>query len=199
MRNPTTLEALFPDIRARVLAATFRRPEKWWYLSELADELGTGPSSLQRELRSLVAGGVLRRRQDGRRTYFSAETQSPVFADIRNLFEKTAGLIPTLQGALEPLQGRVACAFVYGSVAQDRETAASDVDLLVVGETGLAELSPVLRRAEQRLGREVNVIHFSAEELRRKAAAGEHFVAGVLRGPKRFVKGTQRDLDSIIG
>lgn len=199
MRKPTTLEALFPDIRAGVLAATFRRPEKWWYLSELADELGTGPSSLQRELRSLVAGGVLRRRQDGRRTYFSAETQSPVFADLRNLFEKTAGLIPTLEAALEGLQGGIACAFVYGSVAQKRETAVSDVDVIVVGETGLAELSPVLRRVEQRLGREVNVIHFSAEELRRKAAAGEQFVAGVLRGPKRFVKGTQRDLDSIIG
>jgi hypothetical protein len=50
MRNSAQiLDNLFSGIRQGVLAATLTRPEKWWYLSELADFLHTRPSSLQRD------------------------------------------------------------------------------------------------------------------------------------------------------
>ena len=52
-KNAPTLDSLFPTVRQGVLAATLTRPEKWWYLSELAEFLHTRPSSLQRELSSL--------------------------------------------------------------------------------------------------------------------------------------------------
>src|SRR5437870_3126394 len=41
MRKPAALAALFPTVRGDVLAATLTQPEKWWYLSELAQFLGT--------------------------------------------------------------------------------------------------------------------------------------------------------------
>jgi len=34
-------------------------------------------------------------RREGTRAYFKAETKSPVFLDLQQLFEKTAGLAPT--------------------------------------------------------------------------------------------------------
>src|ERR1035437_1347578 len=92
MRNSSVLTALFPQVRQGVLAATLTQPEKWWYLSELAERLHTSPSSLQRELASLVASGILVHRREGTRAYFKAETKSPVFRDLQQLFEKTAGL-----------------------------------------------------------------------------------------------------------
>lgn len=101
--------------------------------------------------------------------------------------------------ALEPFESRIDCAFVYGSVARSQEHALSDVDLLVIGGVALAELTPALRKAETRLGREVNVTSYSAREFRKKVVAKDHFLSEVLRGPKEFVKGNQRDLDQIIG
>src|SRR5260370_35467540 len=103
MRNYSVLTALFPQVRQGVLAATLGQPDKWWYLSELAGRLGTSPSSLQRELSSLVASGILVHRREGKRAYFKAETHSPVFRDLQQLFEKTAGLAPILDEKLEPL------------------------------------------------------------------------------------------------
>src|ERR1035441_10301311 len=85
MRNSSVLTALFPQVRQGVLAATLTQPDKWWYLSELADRLDTSPSSLQRELSSLVASGILARRREGTRAYFKAETKSPVFRDLQQL------------------------------------------------------------------------------------------------------------------
>jgi hypothetical protein len=75
----------------------------------------------------------------------------------------------------------------------------SDVDLMVIGRAGLADLSPPLRKAEQRLQREVNVTACSPEEFRKKVKSRDHFLAAVLRGRKQFVKGTQSDLDEIVG
>jgi len=199
MRKTSALGALFPTVRGEVLAATLTQPDKWWYLSELAQFLRTTPSSLQRELKTLVDSGILQQRREGTRTYFKAETRSPLFPELRGLFEKTAGLLPTLQQALQPFQARIECAFVYGSVARRQEHALSDVDLVVIGGVGLAELAPALRKAESRLGREVNVTSYSAREFQIKVAAKDDFLSEVLRGPKEFVKGSQRDLDEAIG
>ena len=58
-------------VLAATVAATLIRPEKLWYLSELADFLHTRPSSLQRELAALVKSGILEQRRDGRRTLFA--------------------------------------------------------------------------------------------------------------------------------
>jgi predicted nucleotidyltransferase len=198
-KNTPLLDSLLPSVRQGVLAATLTQPEKWWYLSELAQFLHTRPSSLQRELRSLEQSGILQQRKDGRRTYFKAETRSPIFRELRSIFEKTLGLVPTLGQALRPFENKITCAFVYGSVARGEERATSDVDLMVIGNVGLAQLSPVLRKAEKRLGREVNVTNYSLDEFQKKVAEGDHFLATVLKGDLQFVKGEQGDLDAVVG
>ena len=73
--------------------------------------------------------------------------RSPIFRDLRSIFEKTVGLVPTLRVTLRPLEDKIACAFMYGSVARREERATSDIDLMVIGSVGLAELTPSLRKA----------------------------------------------------
>jgi predicted nucleotidyltransferase len=197
MRNSSILDSLFPRVRQGILAATLTRPDKWWYLSELADSVRTSPSSLQRELSALVQSGILEQRRDGRRVYFKAETRSPVFVDLRGLLEKTAGLVPTLQNLLRPFEDEISAAFVYGSIARKEEHATSDIDLMAIGSVGLAELSPGLRKAEKQLGREINVTNYSVREFRRKIRRHDHFLTGVLKSGIQFVIGEQNDLDAV--
>ena len=70
-------------------------------MTELARHLEVTSSSLQRELESLVTSGFLLRRQYGRRVYFKANTESPLFPELRGLVEKTAGIIPELKATIE--------------------------------------------------------------------------------------------------
>ncbi len=65
MRKSRALATLFPTMRGDVLAATLNQPDKWWYLSELTQFLKTTPSSLQRELKALVDGGILAQCREG--------------------------------------------------------------------------------------------------------------------------------------
>ena len=66
-------------------------------MTELARHLEVTPSSLQRELASLVASGFLLRRQDGRRIYFKANSESPVFPELRGLDEMMGGIVPSFK------------------------------------------------------------------------------------------------------
>jgi DNA-binding transcriptional ArsR family regulator len=199
MRKDRLLDALFPRTRQAILATALMDPAREWYLSDLARHLGVRPSSLQRELASLAEGGILRRRVDGNRTYYRAETNSPIFGDLRELMLKTAGLRECLADALTPFQDRIQVAFVYGSVARSDAHAASDIDLMIVGRIGLSELAQALREAEGALQRPVNPSIYTTEEFARKLAEGHHFLAGVMQGEKVFILGDSDDLEAALG
>ena len=199
MRISPVLEALFPEVRAKVLAAVFGQPDREWYLTELARVLKTQPSSLQRELEALSKAGILEQRRDGRRVYVKPDKTSRVFADLRGLLEKTAGVIPVLRSELETSGESIRLAFVYGSVARSEETSVSDIDLMVIGKAGLSDLIPALRNSERILGRPVNASVYSSEEFQERVLFGNHFLTTVLTGVKQFVKGGEDELGRIAG
>jgi predicted nucleotidyltransferase len=194
MRKIRALDALFPRIRQALLAATLLHPERWWYLSDLAKHLSTRPSSLQRELAALVDAGILNRRQDGNRVYFQPNPDCPFLPELQGLLVKTVGVVDVLREVLNRFATRIDCAFAYGSVARAEELASSDVDVMIIGQVGLAELTPALRRAEERLGRPVNPTLYTREEFATKLHAGHHFLKAVLDGEKLFILGDPHDL-----
>ncbi len=193
------IDLLLPRNSQQVLAVLLMHPDRWWYRSELARELGKGPSGLQKALAALLRSGLLKSRRDGNRLYFQANPEAPLYSELRAIVAKTVGLADVLREVLAPLLPKISAAFVYGSVARSEEVSSSDVDLFVVGTAGLADLSLPLRDAEARLGREVNPTVFSAEELQKKLKARHHFVTSVLDSPKLFVVGTEDDLARVTG
>jgi predicted nucleotidyltransferase len=195
MRNPAVLDALFPSVRAALFSVILMQPERWWYMSELARRLGKRPSSLQRELDSLVAAGLLQRRQEGRRAYFKANSESPVFPEMHGLIEKTVGIVPALKDTLKQFGARIELAILYGSVASGEVRAGSDVDILIVGTVKQIDLLPALRKLEARFLREVNVILYSPQEFRRKLAERNHFLRSVLRTRIVPLKGRLDELE----
>ena len=197
MRTSRILDALFPATRQKLLAAVLLSAEKWWYLSELASHLGTSPSSLQRELDSLTEGGVFERKQDGRRIYYKAQENSPVFNALRELLSKTAGLIPALQSEIAKFHGRIRWAAVYGSVARGEEGSDSDIDLLLVGDVATVDLLPALRRIERHFGREVNLTRYSEKDFRDKIREGDHFLKSVTKDRFVMLIGSLDDLEKI--
>lgn len=194
MRTKPLITALFPKTRRSVLAATVMHPDRWWFLADLARHLGVPPSSLQRELLSLVEGGVLIRREEGKHVYFKPNPNCPVLPELQGIMTKTLGLVDVVRAAIAPFREAIRVAFVYGSMARSEELSESDVDLMVIGSARLADLSPELTKAAATLGREVNPTVFSPEEFSRKLQEGHHFVTSVVRAEKLFVIGGPDDL-----
>jgi uncharacterized protein len=199
MRRSPVLEALFPEVRSKILSALLIQPEKRWYLTELAVHLGSQPSSLQREVEALSRAGLLEKTKDGRRVYFQADKNSPVFSELKGLLEKTEGFVPILRQELDAFGERIQVAFIYRSIAGSVESSESDLDLMIVGDLGLSDLVPLLRRMESRFGRPVNPTVYSRREFKGKLKSKVHFLTTVIRGAKKFVKGDDGDLAAVAG
>jgi len=85
---------------------------------------------------------------------------------------------------------RIEAAFVYGSVAKKSDTAASDIDLLLISdELAYPDLFLALDAVSARLGRTVNPTLFTRKELMRKLKDGESFATRVMAQPKLWVLG----------
>jgi predicted nucleotidyltransferase len=197
MRKESTIAALFSPTRQGVLATIFLRPEKSWYLSELAAELGTQPSSLQREVDSLVKAGILEKTRDGRRSYLRANPESPVFPELRGIVEKTSGIVPMLRQAVGKLGRKIELAFIYGSIARGDTSATSDVDLMLIGNVSMMELVSELKKLERRVGRPINPTLYTHDDFVKSAAQKNHFLTTVLKGKKIMLKGTDDELEAI--
>jgi predicted nucleotidyltransferase len=126
--------------------------------------------------------------------YYQANTESPVFPDLRGLLLKTAGLVDVLAGALKPLAAKLRLAFVYGSIASGQERSDSDIDLMVIGAVQPADLALPLRRAREVLGREINPTAYSSAEFDRRRATNDHFLTRVLAEPRLVVLGNGYEL-----
>jgi predicted nucleotidyltransferase len=168
-------------------------------MRELARHLRVAPSSLQRELASLVQGGILRESREGKHVYYQPARELPFFEDLHGLILKTVGLADVIRGALDSFADRIQWAFIYGSIARSEEHAASDVDLLILGGVNLAEVSSPLRRAEESLGRAVNPIVYKADQFARKVQSKHHFAVDVLRSKKLFLIGDAREFGRTFG
>lgn len=196
MRKDPTLAAIISPTRQAILTALFLRPDKAWYLSELATSLGTGPSSLQREIDALVRVGILEKRVDGRRTYIKANEDSPIFPELRGLIEKTSGIVPMLREAITRTKG-LQIGFIFGSLARGEERAGSDVDLMLIGVVSTMDISPKLRTVEKAVGRQINPTVFSLDEFSRNFAQKNHFLKTVMRNKKIMLVGTEDELETI--
>jgi predicted nucleotidyltransferase len=182
------LNVLFPKVRAELLRVLFADPAVELHLRELVRQSGLGLGTVQEELAKLEEAELIRARADGNRKLFRANTEHPVFADLHGLVTKTAGVSAVLADALSGLAG-VDLAFVFGSWARGKAGADSDIDLMVIGKTGLRALAPRLRPAMARCGREINPHVLAPEEWTKRLRDGDAFVADVARQPKLFVKG----------
>ena len=176
--------ALFSDSQSRVYAWLFGQPERTYHFSELLRLTGLGSASLQRELRRLAEAKLVHSERVGNLRCYVANAQSPVFDELVALTRKALGTVPLLRAALAPLQPRLQAAWVYGSVARQADTAASDVDVMLVGNgLLLGEVLDVLVPLEPQLGRTINPTCYTPLEFAQRRAEPDSFVNRVLLQP----------------
>lgn len=162
--SDTAAPALMPVFRSRlqgeVLALVFADPAAEWTAEDLAQRTGHPRQTVGNELRRLESADLISARMIGRSKLLRANTDSPYFQPLARLVLMSFGpplVIGDEFGALANIEH----IFIYGSWAArysgEEGGAPNDVDVLLVGRPDRDAAYEAARRAEQRLGREVNV------------------------------------------
>lgn len=187
--------ALFTRVQQRVLGLIFGQPARRFQSAELIRLVRGGSGGTQRVLTRLVEAGLVDVSRIGNQKHYHANRSSPVFHELQRLIVKTSGVAEPLARALRPFKGRIAAAFVYGSVASGAESAASDVDVLVIGDgIAYADLFRAFERVERKLSRKVNFNVMSAVEWREKRATPGTFAARMAKRPRIWLIGSDDNL-----
>lgn len=193
--SPSLADALFAKVQQRVLGVLFGNPGRSFYANEVIGLARSGTGAVQRELARLEASGLVTVTRVGKQKHYQANAGSPLFAELRGLVLKTFGLADVLRAALAPVSRSIRAAFVYGSIPRGEDTAASDIDLMVISDRlTYADLFAALEEASVRLGRKVAPTIYSSQELSTRVGKDSAFVTRVLAQPKLWLIGDERDL-----
>lgn len=186
---------LFSDYRRKVLGLLLLRPDLQFHQREIARLTGTISGTLSRELTKLVEAGVLEKVKIGNQVQYRANQGCTIFPELVSILRKTDGLLETLAHALSPLAERIKVAFVFGSMADGRAGADSDIDLMVIGDVTFAELISHLYPLQESLGREINPKQYTWNEWFQLLKEQGGFVRDLMAKPKLFAIGAQPDLE----
>ncbi len=186
--------ALFGQTRRAILALLYGHPDQSYYLRQLVRSADLGLGAAQREVKRLSDAGIIRRTVSGHQVFYQANSDCPIFGELKGLMVKTTGVADVLRAALAPLAAQIRLAFFYGSVAKLAQRNSSDVDVMVVGEPTFGEVVSALGSAQETLAREINPTVYSPAEFRSKLKAGHHFLTAVIGGEKVFLIGDEDEL-----
>lgn len=190
-------ELLSSRVRAEIFRLLFDGSAREMHVRAMERNATVSFAAIRQELQKLAQFGLVQPRRDGNRLYYSAQSSHPLYPEITGLVAKTLGYLALLQKALD--DPAIELAFVFGSMAEGKEKPASDVDLAVIGATGMRGLTALLSGIEKQIGREINPHTYTAREFAQRSGEGDHFVAQLLAGAKIFVKGSENDLKRICG
>ncbi|TMC70541.1 MAG: MarR family transcriptional regulator [Chloroflexi bacterium] len=180
------------EARAKVLTALFTERDRAFYQRELARATGLPIAAVQRELKRLVASGLVGAATAGGRRVYSADPRSAIYDEISSIVRKLRGPAVSLRPALKGHE--VELAFVFGSFASGSATASSDVDVMVLGGASARALRSALARAERALGRSVNEHVMTKDEWRARLRKRDPFLTNVRSSPKLWVIGNEDGL-----
>ena len=195
------LSTLFGSrIRAKLLGWLMTHPDERYFVRQFTGLINEDSTNVSRELTRLSNMGILTSQQEGRQKYYQVNRHSPVFEELRGLVIKTVGIGDIIRSSLEQqLENQIEIAFIYGSFTTGEATAASDVDIMIIGDAKFGAITRALRAAQETLGREVNPIVYPIHEFIEKVQIGNNFVNRVLKGKKIFLIGDGRELARLAG
>jgi predicted nucleotidyltransferase len=186
--------ALFSKTQQRVLGVLFGNPDRSFYSAEIIARARGGTGTVLRELARLEASGLITAHRVGNQRHYQANPQSPVFEELRSIIAKTVGVADPLRQAFKRVAPKITAAFVYGSVARQKDTAHSDIDLIIISDRlAYADVYPALESVGKAVGRQVNPTIYTRAEFKKRVKARNAFVTKVLGLPKLWIIGSEND------
>lgn len=182
-------DALFTTTQQKVLGLLYGQPEKSFYTNEILRKTGMGVATIKRELDRMVAAGILSLNKIGNQHHFQANPDCPVFHELQNIVKKAFGMVGVINRALSTLADEIDWAFIFGSVASGKETSASDIDLMIIGDVGFADAVSALYSVQETLGREINPKIYRKDEWIQMVNNKDAFIKEVLSKPRMDVMG----------
>jgi hypothetical protein len=157
---PPLLPIFRSQLQGELLALVLGDASRQWTIDDLAERTGDPYQTVATEVRRLQEADLLVATTIGRTKLLSANEANPYLQPLSQLATMAFGPPMVIGEEFASVDG-IEAIFVYGSWAAryrgESGPTPNDIDVLIIGRPDRDEVYDAARRAQQRLGREVNV------------------------------------------
>ena len=181
-------------VRIKVLELFLSNLSEKYHVRGVVREVGEEINAVRRELDRLEKAGILKKEPRANRVYYWVREDYPFFGDILSLVSKTTGLGAEIIANRNKI-GKVGYVMFSGRFARGKNRKKDDeVEVLVVGEVVLPELSSLIRKEESKRGKEINYTVMSKDELDFRKKRRDPFLLGILTTSRTMIIGDEEEL-----
>jgi DNA-binding transcriptional ArsR family regulator len=179
-------------VRVKMFELFFAHETEMYYVREITREINEEINAVRRELERMLGAGILKSEQRGNRLYYFVNTRYLFFQELQQMIIKTTGLGKKIRKYLRKL-GTISFVMFSGRYAKGLAPRQGEVDILIVGEVVLPELTALVKEEEARIGREINYGVFSLQEFEFRKTRRDPFIMDVLFGSRVMVVGSDAE------
>lgn len=182
-------------VRVKVLCLFLLNPGKIFYVREIVRKTKEEINAVRRELSHLEKAKLLKKEKRANRLYYAFRRDYPLYFELLEIINKAYGLGGEIIKQRMRL-GKIKYVMLSGRFVRCQERKADDVDLLVVGEVVLPQLSQIIRAEEVRRDQEINYTVMSEKEFEFRKKRRDPFILKVLSGSRVMIIGDEEELVS---
>jgi predicted transcriptional regulator len=147
--------------RIKLLIRLFFNPQVRSYLRELAKEFNVSTNAVREELNQLKEADLLRSEKSGRQVHYMANTNHPLFPELKSMASKAMGFDQIIESLVHRL-GKLERAYVIDDYAEGKDTGI--VDLVLIGSIDQYHLNDLCRKTERYIKRKIRPLVLSLQE-----------------------------------
>ena len=148
--------------RIKLIVRLFFNPEARAYLRELAGEFDLSSNAVREELNQLKKTNLLISEKSGRNIYYKANSDHPLFPELKSMVSKTLGMDRVIDSLVNRL-GQLDAAYLIDDYAEGKDSGI--IDLLLVGDIDRYHLDDLSRKTEKYINRKIRTMVLTGQEF----------------------------------
>lgn len=167
-----------------------------FYLRELERILKVPVKLVREELMNLEKEGLFKKERVGNLVFYSLNKENIIFEELKSIINKTIGIDGLIKEELKNIGG-IEVAFIYGSIAKEKDKAASDIDLILIVDKKTFDpdkLHAIIWDLEKKVYRDINYSYLTLDEWKKRIKEKNSFYEGVKKNKKIILIGNEKRL-----
>jgi len=185
-------DLMISRVRVKVLELFFQNTTELYYVREITRLVKEEINAVRRELDRMLGFGLLKSEQRGNRLYYQLNPRYRFFQELRQMIAKTTGLGADIYQLRRKL-GTLNFVMFSSKFAGGQPPQQGEVDVLVVGDVVLSELEVLIKKEQEKLGREINYAVFNLEEFTFRKTRRDPFIMDVLYLGRVMIIGSETE------
>ena len=183
-------------VRVKILKSLLENPKEMYHVRELVRRTQEEINAVRRELARMEEAGMVKKETRGNRLYYWFREDYSYYTELLHLVNKATGLgfaIRKNRGKL----GKINFVVFSGEFVRHLERVNPEqVDVLVVGDVVLPELSNLIKQEELRRKLEINYTPITKQEFEFRKTRRDPFILGILAGSRVMIVGQETEFTS---